>query len=98
MDTVWTGRPESGRPAYLWNLGMRFYQYHPEGEIKPFQWVVFQNARVGIGRHEPLGKTEEFCAMIRAQDNYPSRSDLQSLRNVSVQQRAEIPPEPGRPA
>ena len=70
MDTVWTGRPESGRLAYfLWNLGMRFYQYHTEGEIKPFQWVVSQNARVGIERLEPLGKTEEFCAMIRAQDN-----------------------------
>jgi len=27
--------------------------------------------------------------MIIAQDNYPSRSDLQSLRSVSVQQRAE---------
>jgi len=73
----------------MWNLGMRFYQYHPEGEIKPFQWVVSQNTRDGIGRLEPLGKTEEFCAMIRAQDNYPSRSDLQSLRSVSVQRRAE---------
>src|SRR6185369_4110196 len=90
MDTVWTGRPESGRSAYfLWNLGMRFYQYHLEGEIKPFQWVVSQNARVGIGRLEPLGKMEEFCAMIRAQDNYPSRSDHQLLRSVSVQRRAE---------
>ena len=98
-DTVWTGRPGSGRPAYfLWNLGMRFYQYHPKGEIKPFQWVVSQNARVGIGRLEPLGKTEEFCAMIRAQDNYPSRSDLQPLRSVSVQRRAESLPEPGHPA
>ena len=77
---------------------MRFYQYHPEGEIKPFQWVVSQNARVGIRRLEPLGKIEEFCAMIRAQDNHPSKSDLQPLRSVSVQQRAEIPPEPGRPA
>ena len=57
-------------------FGMRVYQYHPEGEIKPFQWVVSQNARVGIGRLEPLGKTKEFCAIIRAQDNYPSRSDL----------------------
>jgi len=73
---------------------MRFYQYHPEGEIKPFQWVVSQNARVGIGRLEPLGKTEEFYAMIRAQDNYPSRSDLQPLRSVSVQRRAEKLPEP----
>ena len=73
MDTVWTGRPESGRSAYfLWNLGMRFYQYHTEGAIKPFQWVVSQNARVGIGRLEPLDKTEEFCAMISAQDYYPS--------------------------
>ena len=26
-DAVWTGRPESGRPAYFWwNLGMRLYQ------------------------------------------------------------------------
>ena len=99
MDTVWTGRPESGRPAYfLWNLSMRFYLYHPEGEIKPFQWVVFQDAQVGIGRHEPLGKTKQFCAMIRAQDNYPSRSDLQPLRSVSVQRRAERLPELGRPA
>ena len=77
---------------------MRFYQYHPEGEIKPFQWVVSQNARVGIGRLEPFGKTEESCAMIRAQDNYPSRSDLQLLRIMSVQRRAEKLPEPGRPA
>ena len=77
---------------------MRFYQYHPEGEIKPFQWVVSQNARVGIGRLEPLSKTEEFCAMIRAQDNHPSRSDLQLLRSVSVQRRAERLLEPGRPA
>ena len=70
MDTVWTGRPEYSRPAYFrWNLGMRFYQYHPEGEIKPFQWVVSRNARVGIGRLEPLGKIEELCAMIRAQDS-----------------------------
>ena len=92
-------KPGSGQPVYfLWNLGMRFYQYHPEGEIKPFQWVVSQNAQVGFGRLEPLGKTEEFCAMIRAQDNYPSRSDLQSLRSVSVQRRAEKLPEPGHPA
>jgi len=77
---------------------MRFYQYHPEGEIKPFQWVVSQNARVGIGRLEPLGKTEEFFAIIRAQDNYPSRSDLQPLRSVSVQWRAKRLPELGRPA
>ena len=77
---------------------MRFYQYHPEGEIKPFQWVVSRNARVGIRRLEPLGKTEEFCAMIRAQDNYPSRRDLQPLRSVSVQWRAERLLEPGRPA
>jgi hypothetical protein len=58
----------------------------------------FQNARVGIGRLEPLGKTEEFCVMIIAQDNHSSRSDLQPLRSVSVQWRAEIPLEPGRPA
>ena len=77
---------------------MRFYQYHPEGEIKPFQRVVSQNARGGIGRLEPLGKMEEFCDMIRAQDNHPSRSDLQLLRSVSVQWRAERLPEPGRPA
>jgi len=77
---------------------MRFYQYHLEGEIKPFQWVVSQNARVGIERLEPLGKTEEFCARIIAQGNHPSRSDLQPLRSVLVQQRAEIPPEPGRRA
>ena len=87
------------RPAYfLWNFGMRFYQYHPEREIKPFQWVVSQNARVGIGRLEPLGKTEEFCVMIRAQDNHPSRSDLLPLRSVSMQRRAKIPPESSRPA
>ena len=36
--------------------------------------------------------------MIRAQDNYPSRSDLQPLRIVSVQRRAKKLPEPGRPA
>ena len=41
---------------------------------------------------------EELCAMIRTQDNYPSRCDLQPLRSVSVQRRAEILPEPGRPA
>ena len=99
MDTIWTGRPESGRPAYfLWNIGMRFYQYHLEGEIKPFQWVVSQNARVGIGRLEPLGKMEGFYAMIREQDNYPSRSDLQPLRSMLVQRRAERLPELGCPA
>ena len=57
-----------------------------------------QNARVGIRRLEPLGKVEEFCAMIRAQDNYPSRSDLQPLRSVSMQWRAKKLPEPGRSA
>ena len=36
--------------------------------------------------------------MIRAQDNYPSRSDLQLLRSVAVQWRANKLPEPGRPA
>ena len=36
--------------------------------------------------------------MIRAQDDYPFRSDLQPLRSVSVQRRAEKPLEPGRPA
>ena len=78
IDPKWTlFGPEGPSPEYfLWNLSMRFYQYHPEGEIKPFQWVVSQNPRVGTGRLEPLGKTDEFCAMIRAQDNYPSRSDL----------------------
>ena len=76
---------------------MRFYQYHPEGEIKPFQWVVSQNTRDGIRRLEPLGKTEEFYATIRAQDNYPSRSDPLLLRSMSVQRRAERLPEPGRP-
>ena len=40
---------------------------------------------------------EELCAMIRAQDNYPSRSDPLLLRSVSVQRRAERLPEPGRP-
>ena len=97
MDTVWTGRPESGRPAYLqWNLGMKLYQSHLEGESRPFQWVTSQKARVGTGRLEPLSKMEESCAMIRAQDIYPSRSDLEPLRSVLVQWRAEMPPEPGR--
>ena len=74
------------------------YQYHLEGEIKPFQWVGPQNVQVRPGRLEPLSRTEEFCAMIRAQDIYASKSDLQPLRSVSVQRRAEMPPEPGRQA
>jgi len=35
-------------------------------------------------------------AMIREQDNYPSMSTLRPLRSMSVQRRAEMPPEPGR--
>jgi hypothetical protein len=97
-DTIWTRRPESGRPAdLLWNLGIKLFQSHLEGESRPFQWVTSQNARVGTGRLEPLSNTEESYAMIRAQDDYPSRSDIQPLRSVSVQQRAKNPPEPGRP-
>ena len=43
-------------------------------------------------------KVKDFCAMIIAQDVYPSRNDLWPWRIVSVQRRAEKPPEPGRPA
>ena len=97
MDTVWTGRPESGRLAYfLWNLGIRFYQYHLEGEIKPFQWVGPQNVQVRPGRLEPISKVKASWAMIRAQMSTPSRNDLWSERIVSVQRRAEIPPKLGR--
>ena len=66
------------------------------GRNQAIPMCSFQNARVGIGRLEPLNKIEEFCAMIRAQDNYPSRSDLQLLRSVSVQRRAKRLPELGR--
>jgi hypothetical protein len=51
-----------------------------------------------LERLEPLSKIEESWAMIRAKDMYPSRSDLQPLRSVTVQWRPEKPPEPGRPA
>ena len=99
MDIVWTGKPESDRPAYfLWNLGMRFYQYHPEGEIKPFQWGEPQNIQVRPGRLEPLSKVKASWAMIRAQTSTPSMMDLWPERILSVQQRAEKLPEPGRQA
>ena len=94
---VWIKRPESGRPAYLlWNLGMKLYQSHLEGEFRPIQWVVSQNIQVGIGRLEPTCKVKEPWSMIREQDNYPFRSNLRPLRSVSVQWRAEKPTEPSR--
>ena len=56
-DAVWTGRPESGRPAYFrWNLGMRLYQSHIEGESKPSQWAISRNAQLGPGRLRPISK------------------------------------------
>ena len=99
MDTVWTGRPESGRPAYfLWNLGMRFYKYHPEGEIKPFQWGEPQNVQVRPGRLEPISKVKASWAMIRAQTSTPSRMNPWPEGIVSVQRRVKMLPELGCPA
>ena len=77
---------------------MRFHQYYPEGEIKPFQWGEPQNIQVRPGRLEPLSKVTTSWAMIRAQTSTPSRMDLWPERIVSVQRRAEMLPELGRPA
>jgi hypothetical protein len=50
---------------------MRFYQYHLEGEIKPFQRVVSQNVQVRPGRLEPIPKVKASWAMIRVQMSTP---------------------------
>ena len=77
---------------------MKIYQSNLEGESRPIQWVIFQNSQVGTGRFESLSTKEESWSTIREQDMYLSRSDFQPLRSVTVQQRAEMPPEPGRSA
>ena len=47
---------------------------------------------------EPMCKVKESWAMIIAQGIYLSRRNLRLWRSVSVQRRAEKPPEPDRPA
>jgi len=77
---------------------MRLYQYHLEGEFKPFQLVEPQNIQLGPGRLEPISKVKASWAMVRYKTSTPSRSDLWPKRSVSVKRRAEKPPEAGRPA
>ena len=77
---------------------MKLYQCHLEREFKTIQWVVSENVQDGTGRLEPMCKVKESWAMIIAQDIYLSRRNLRPWRSVSVQRRAEKPPEPDLPA
>ena len=59
MNVVWIGRPEFGRLAYFrWNLGMKLYLSHKEGESKPFQWAKSRNIQLGPGRLGPISKRD----------------------------------------
>jgi len=72
MDVVWIGRPEFGRLAYFrWNLGMRRYQCHLEGEFKPFQQVGPKNIQLGPGRLEPISKREDNLGHDQAHNVHP---------------------------
>ena len=99
MDAIWTGKPESGRLAYFrWNLGMRLYQCHLEGEFKPFQRVGPKNIQLGPEGLDPYPKDKITWAMVKYAIYTLSRIDPWSERSVTVQRRTERPLEAGRPA